>query len=916
MPRLRLIVEENGEQKALEFEDARVTIGRTSDNAVRISDALSSRHHCQIERGPEGFVVEDLRSRNGTRLNGAPLTERRVLEPGDRIEVGDSIVHFEERRAAAPRKTTRRRRATPGPGAPLTTADGPRVRIVAGEDEGRVVALEPLPFVLGRKPSCALQVADEDISNEHAMVVEDAGALHLVDLGSTNGTFLDGEQLRGRGPLRQGSTVRLGARLTLQAEPVPEGGSARARRGSARVGKKKKRSARERRTSARAEAPAPAPAPAAPEEPPQGDVDEVESLDALGGDDAAPDDAAPAPARRRRPAAPVEKDPSAVVELEGDVIDVDLGARLEAAASESAGRGGGAVGLFALPLVLLAVFGAVAFAGYRILSEPPAEVQGEDNLVTNWSFEDGGGGELPGWELLADDAAPATGAEVRHGQRALALTVAPGSRPEVRSAPNGVIAGHAYRVRAAVAQAARTGVALRVDWTSETDPSFARAGVAVLVDPPSSARDWRDVSGVVTAPRGATHGRVVGVAWTPGEQRGRARFDRVSFVDAGEEGDAYEVLDGPGGLAVLADRRGVLTLYRGGLALADEVALALDPADALTAQGAARVDQPLARQTDESLLALGSLPDPAAGDVVQLAFTARAVAGGLRLRWSTGGEDRAVLHLGFRVPRLASVRPVELDGEPFPAEVPAEGLVVDSVEEMAWGSRAEQVSFRFSAPARLEATPAGGGVVLWFAVPPQPLATGELGVGVDLGAASSSTRARIDALLREARAARGAGDHARAMQTYQTLLREFPHEEDVVERARRELADVEAVAGRLERVAGEAAAEARELESEAVLDAARSAADELERGFGAGAARTARREVAAAERELAEERRRADAERVARLVARGVRYREAGHLHLARMVYTYVVEGFDPDVPGVADARDKLEAMPAPGGDR
>ena len=93
---LRLILEEGGEVQELAFEGQEpVTIGRTADNAVRISDALSSRHHCKIFPASGGFSVEDLKSRNGTRLNGEPLTESTPLSPGDRIEVGDSIIHFQ-----------------------------------------------------------------------------------------------------------------------------------------------------------------------------------------------------------------------------------------------------------------------------------------------------------------------------------------------------------------------------------------------------------------------------------------------------------------------------------------------------------------------------------------------------------------------------------------------------------------------------------------------------------------------------------------------------------------------------------------------------------------------------------------------------------------------------------------------------
>jgi predicted component of type VI protein secretion system len=41
------------------------------------------------------------------------------------------------------------------------------------------------PFVCGRKSSCTLTLSDNDVSNEHCMLVEDQGGLHVVDLGSS-----------------------------------------------------------------------------------------------------------------------------------------------------------------------------------------------------------------------------------------------------------------------------------------------------------------------------------------------------------------------------------------------------------------------------------------------------------------------------------------------------------------------------------------------------------------------------------------------------------------------------------------------------------------------------------------------------------------------------------------------------------
>src|SRR4051812_50168216 len=50
--------------------DQPISIGRHSDNKVVISDTLASRFHCIVEKSPEGYLLRDLGSSNGTRVNG------------------------------------------------------------------------------------------------------------------------------------------------------------------------------------------------------------------------------------------------------------------------------------------------------------------------------------------------------------------------------------------------------------------------------------------------------------------------------------------------------------------------------------------------------------------------------------------------------------------------------------------------------------------------------------------------------------------------------------------------------------------------------------------------------------------------------------------------------------------------------
>lgn len=90
----KLIIIENGKERLVELSQRKTTIGRSKDNTLEIDDINSSRHHCQIERQDGSYEIVDLKSRNGTLVNGI-LVLRKVLRPGDCIEVGKTRMFFE-----------------------------------------------------------------------------------------------------------------------------------------------------------------------------------------------------------------------------------------------------------------------------------------------------------------------------------------------------------------------------------------------------------------------------------------------------------------------------------------------------------------------------------------------------------------------------------------------------------------------------------------------------------------------------------------------------------------------------------------------------------------------------------------------------------------------------------------------------
>jgi small-conductance mechanosensitive channel len=78
----------------LALGDARVLVGRSRTCDLALSDTQASKEHIAIERQPEGFVLTDLETSNGTKLNGQQVS-RAVLQHLDRIFIGDTVLVFE-----------------------------------------------------------------------------------------------------------------------------------------------------------------------------------------------------------------------------------------------------------------------------------------------------------------------------------------------------------------------------------------------------------------------------------------------------------------------------------------------------------------------------------------------------------------------------------------------------------------------------------------------------------------------------------------------------------------------------------------------------------------------------------------------------------------------------------------------------
>ena len=82
--------------------------------------------------------------------------------------------------------------------------------VLAGAKQGTEIPLKKEKFIIGRASDCTLRAGSEAISRHHCAIVRRDGKLAVRDLGSRNGTYVNGDKIDGDTSLNNGDIVRVG----------------------------------------------------------------------------------------------------------------------------------------------------------------------------------------------------------------------------------------------------------------------------------------------------------------------------------------------------------------------------------------------------------------------------------------------------------------------------------------------------------------------------------------------------------------------------------------------------------------------------------------------------------------------------------------------------------------------------------
>jgi len=233
---------------------ASLVFGRDASCDVVVSGKDVSRRHAEIMQTPKGYLLVDS-STNGTSVNDARVEGQRLLARADVITIGEEKFRFYADTAAPPPANPQPGPAASAPSAvPPPPPKGERLRetvhgvpatprasgaplasflVRGGALKGQRLGVKTPVVNIGRADYNDLVLPDESVSTTHAKLQRREGVWVLVDLDSTNGTFIDGDQIKGEAPLIPGATVRFGD-VYLVFEPTDEGADV-ARGGGTRV---------------------------------------------------------------------------------------------------------------------------------------------------------------------------------------------------------------------------------------------------------------------------------------------------------------------------------------------------------------------------------------------------------------------------------------------------------------------------------------------------------------------------------------------------------------------------------------------------------------------------------------------------------------------------------------------------------
>lgn len=247
-----------------------LSIGRSEGNDLILSEGGVSRKHARFFLEGSAVMVEDVGSANGTWVDGEKIEGPTAVTPKSQVVIGDYEVAVKtgaskpaapKPKGAGPRpskeptaargaalktgpRSTRVMEAVnvgkPSAGAALAKrqgpqrASGPQLRGLSGGVTGKTFPLSGT-IVVGRVAGSDLQVDDDSVSRKHAELTVNGREVSVKDLGSANGTTVNGAPISDETILSPGDILQFGVVEMMFETGTPSGSRAPISRSPARA---------------------------------------------------------------------------------------------------------------------------------------------------------------------------------------------------------------------------------------------------------------------------------------------------------------------------------------------------------------------------------------------------------------------------------------------------------------------------------------------------------------------------------------------------------------------------------------------------------------------------------------------------------------------------------------------------------
>ena len=237
---LELVDPQSAKTRRFELNKDVIRLGRDPEGDVVIDAAAAvvSRRHAEIRRVDGQFAVVDLKSFNGTLVNGVRIPGTTNLFDKDQIQLGTGgplLRMFDPAHAAPARGAQAGARVAPQPipsefgqiaamakRQTIVSSSGslpPQSMAGAGQSQllTRVSFDNRAQLSIGRAADNDIRLDGLQISNHHARFARNNGNVEVEDAGSTNGVYVNGQRISSRQAVKHSDVIQIGP-FVLQAE--------------------------------------------------------------------------------------------------------------------------------------------------------------------------------------------------------------------------------------------------------------------------------------------------------------------------------------------------------------------------------------------------------------------------------------------------------------------------------------------------------------------------------------------------------------------------------------------------------------------------------------------------------------------------------------------------------------------------